>query len=148
LIKIYKKFFLNAGVLFKKNEIVKKISIYLFFGIVINIFVGFLYFILLNFKFHSFLSLSISYILGVICSIYFNKNITFNFREQNSNIWIKFILLHILCYIICQVSNQFILHILKGYQYVLITGFIISVGLAAMTNFFGMYLIINFEKKN
>ena len=145
---IYKKFFLNRVLLLKENEMIKKISIYLLFGIVINIFVGFLYFILLNFKLHSFLSLSISYIFGVICSIYFNKNITFRFKGKNSNIWIKFILLHILCYIICQVSNQFILYILEGYQYVLITGFIISVGLAATTNFFGMYLIINFEKKN
>jgi putative flippase GtrA len=143
----YKNFVLNYKILFKKNKLINKLLVYLMLGVIINIFVGFFYFLLLYCNFNTFISLSISYVFGVICSIYFNKNLTFNFKEKNSNIWLRFILLHILCYFICQITNQVILILLDQFKYALLIGFIISIGLAASTNFIGMYLIIKHEKK-
>jgi putative flippase GtrA len=141
-------FVLKYTIYLKQNQLIRKLLVYLMLGVVINIFVGFFYFLLLYCNFNTLISLSISYIFGVICSIYYNKNLTFKFKEKNLNIWLRFILLHILCYFICQISNQVILILLDQYKYALLIGFIISVGLAASTNFIGMYLIMKHEKKN
>lgn len=138
---------LKYKIKFKENAFIRKILVYLILGIVINTFVGFFYFLLLYCKFDTFISLSISYIFGVICSVYYNKNLTFNIKEKNLDIWLRFILLNILCYFICQTSNQVILILLDQYKYALLIGFIISIGLAASTNFIGMCLIIQNEKK-
>ena len=141
-------FVLKYTIYLKQNQLIRKLLVYLMLGVVINIFVGFFYFLLLYCNFNTLISLSISYIFGVICSIYYNKNLTFKFKEKKLNIWLRFILLHILCYFICQISNQVILILLDQYKYALLIGFIISVGLAASTNFIGMYLIMKHEKKN
>lgn len=143
----HKNFVLKYTILLKQNELIRKLLVYLILGVVINIFVGFFYFLLLYCNFNTFISLSISYIFGVICSIYYNKNLTFKFKEKNLDIWFRFILLHTLCYFICQTSNQVILILIDQYKYALLIGFIISIGLAASTNFIGMYLIIKHERK-
>jgi|OM-RGC.v1.024673816 GtrA-like protein. len=143
----YKNFILKKRKNLLNNLLVKKITIFLILGITINLFVGGLYFLLLYFGLSTLLSLSISYFLGVLCSVYYNKNLTFNFKNKNISIWIKFIFLHLLCYCLCQTSNQLILYLFQEYKYVLLIGFVISIGLAATTNFVGMNIIVNIENK-
>ena len=143
----YENYISKYKIYLKQNSLIRKLLIYLILGITINIFVGIFYFILLYCNLNTLISLSISYVFGVICSIYLNKNLTFNFKEKNLNIWVKFIFLHILCYFICQASNQTILILLANYKYVLLIGFIISIGFAATTNFIGMYLIVQKTKQ-
>ena len=132
---------------FELNPFFKRLVIYLILGVTINIFVGILYFLLIYININTILSLSISYIIGVILSIYYNKKITFKHKSKNKNIWIKFGLIHCLAYIICQVTNESIIFLLIENEYVLIIGFILSIGLAAMTNFIGMNIIINYKAK-
>ena len=143
----YENYILKYKIFLKENSLIRKLLIYLILGITINIFVGIFYFVLLYCNLNTLISLSISYIFGVIFSIYFNKNLTFDFKERSSDIWIKLIFLHLLCYFICQASNQTTLILLTEYKYALLIGFIISIGFAATTNFIGMYLIVQQTKK-
>jgi len=129
------------------NLFFKRLVIYLILGVTINIFVGIIYFLLIYININTILSLSISYIIGVIFSIYYNKKITFKNKSKNKSIWIKFGLIHCLAYIISQVTNESIIFLLIENEYVLIIGFILSIGLAAMTNFIGMNIIINYKAK-
>ena len=130
----------------KLNQHIKRLVLYLIIGVIVNIFVGALYFTFLSLKLSTILSLSISYIFGVFASIYFNKNLTFKFRTKSIIVWYKFSLLHIIAYIVCQVTNESILYLMSSYEYVLILGFIVSIGLAAITNFIGMSIVIKNEE--
>ena len=129
------------------NVLTIKLILFLIFGVITNILGGIIYFTLVYFKINTILSLSLAYIIGVIFSIFFNKNITFKIEQKSQKIWLKFILLHCICYLICQVTNEAIIFLLKGNEYVLFIGYVFSVGLAAMTNFIGMYIIIKYESK-
>ena len=130
----------------KLNQYVKRLIVYLIIGVIINIFVGALYFIFLSLNLSTILSLSLSYIFGVFTSIYFNKNLTFKFKTKSLMVWYKFSLLHIIAYIVCQATNESILYLMSTYEYVLILGFIFSIGLAAITNFLGMSIVIKNEE--
>jgi putative flippase GtrA len=130
---------------FELNPFFKRLIIYLILGVTINIFVGIIYFTFIFLNINTILSLSIAYIIGVILSIYYNKKITFKYKNKNKNIWIKFGLTHCLAYFICQFSNESIIFLLMNNQYSLTIGFIISIAFAAMTNFIGMNIIMKNE---
>ena len=68
------------------NLFFKRLVIYLILGVTINIFVGIIYFLLIYININTILSLSISYIIGVIFSIYYNKKITFKNKSKNKSI--------------------------------------------------------------
>lgn len=131
----------------KLKLFIKKLILFLIFGVITNILGGIIYFTLVYFKINTILSLSFAYVIGVIFSIFLNKKITFKIEQKSKKIWLKFILLHCLCYLICQATNETIIFLLEGDEYVLFIGYVFSVALAAITNFIGMYVIIKYESR-
>ncbi len=131
------------------NETKLRIFKFLFVGILINFFVACIYLSLIFFNFGSISSLTISYIFGVLSSIYINKNFTFNVKKPSLKIWYNFILIHIFCYVLSQVSNETFLFILKDYKFKYLVSLFITIGLAATVNFVCMNMVIKrFNKEN
>ena len=121
----------------------KKIFKFFVFGISVNLFVALIYFTLIFFDINTIISFSFAYFIGIFLSIYLNKNYTFDYKNYNSKIWIKFFLIHLFCYALSQVTNETLLLILSNFYFKYLFGFVISIGIAASTNFICMYLVIN-----
>ena len=101
---------------FYSNEIKIRIVRFLFFGILINILVAFIYFTLIFLNFGSIFSLTVSYTFGVISSIFINQNFTFEFRKPSLTIWYQFAIIHFSCFILSQITNETTLFLLNNYE--------------------------------
>lgn len=119
-----------------------KVFKFLVFGVVINLFQACIYFSLIWLNFGSILSLSIIYLIGVICSIFLNKNYTFNFKKPSPKVWIFFGIIHVICFVLSQVINETSLFILQKYDYKYLISYILSVGTVATINFLSMHAVI------
>ena len=125
------------------NQMKKKIFKFFVFGISVNLFVASIYFTFIFFNINTIVSFSFAYLIGIFLSIYLNKNYTFNYKIHSSKIWIKFFLIHLFCYILGQATNETFLLILTNFYLKYFFSFVISIGIAASTNFICMYLVIN-----
>lgn len=125
------------------SKIKLKLIKFFVFGISVNLFVALIYFTFIFFDINTIISFSFAYLIGIFLSIYLNKNYTFDYKNYNSKIWIKFFLIHLFCYALSQVTNETLLFILSNFYFKYIFGFVISIGIAASTNFICMNLVIN-----
>ena len=119
-----------------------KVFKFLVFGVVVNFFQACIYFNLIWLNFGSILSLSIIYIIGVISSIFLNKNYTFNFKKPSLKIWMFFAIIHVICFVLSQVINETSLFILQKYNHKYLISYVLSIGTAATVNFLSMHTVI------
>ncbi len=126
------------------SKIIKfRVFKYLIAGIIINISTACVYFSLVFLNFSSVFSLTVSYILGVLSSIFINKNYTFEYKEKSFKVWYQFAFIHILCFILSQITNESFLFILQPYKLRYLISYLISIGIAATINFVLMTLVIH-----